>query len=89
VSISRTRQTTAAPADFLVEEGPVAALKKPSDVQDDRHAEDALLDLTNRSDIVIDPFLGSGSTLIAADKTGCVCRGSSSTRSMSTDRAPL
>jgi DNA modification methylase len=37
--------------------------------------EDALLDLTNRSDIVIDPFLGSGSTLIAADKPGRVCRG--------------
>ena len=28
--------------------------------------EDALLDLTNRSDLVIDPFLGSGSILIAA-----------------------
>jgi DNA modification methylase len=37
--------------------------------------EDALLDLTNRGDIVIDPFLGSGSTLIAADATGRVCRG--------------
>jgi hypothetical protein len=35
--------------------------------------EDALLDLTNRGDLVIDP--GSGSTLIAADKTGRVCRG--------------
>ena len=28
--------------------------------------EDALLDLTHRGDLVIDPFLGSGSTLIAA-----------------------
>ena len=37
--------------------------------------EDALLDLTNRGDIVLDPFLGSGSTLIAADRTGRVCRG--------------
>jgi DNA modification methylase len=37
--------------------------------------EDALLDTSNRGHIVIDPFLGSGSTLIAADRTGRVCRG--------------
>jgi DNA modification methylase len=37
--------------------------------------EDALLDLTNRGDIVLDPFLGSGSTLIAAEATGRICRG--------------
>ena len=37
--------------------------------------EDALLDVTARGDIVIDPFLGSGSTLIAAERTGRRCRG--------------
>jgi DNA modification methylase len=37
--------------------------------------EDALIDLTNRGDLVIDPFLGSGSTLIAAEATGRLCHG--------------
>ena len=37
--------------------------------------QDALIDLTNRGKIVLDPFLGSGSTVIAAENTGRVCRG--------------
>jgi DNA modification methylase len=37
--------------------------------------EDALLDLSDRGEIVIDPFLGSGSTLMAAEKTGRICCG--------------
>jgi DNA modification methylase len=37
--------------------------------------QDALIDLTNRGDIVLDPFLGSGSTLIAAENTGRICCG--------------
>jgi DNA modification methylase len=37
--------------------------------------KDAILDLTRRGDIVIDPFLGSGSTLLAAEATDRVCRG--------------
>jgi DNA modification methylase len=36
---------------------------------------DALVDITDRGDIVMDPFLGSGSTLIAAQKCGRVCYG--------------
>ena len=36
---------------------------------------DALLDLTARDEIVLDPFLGSGSTLIAAEQTGRRCYG--------------
>ena len=36
--------------------------------------EDALIDITNRGDIVIDCFAGSGSTLVAAEATGRRCR---------------
>jgi DNA modification methylase len=36
---------------------------------------DAILDASHRGDLVLDPFLGSGSTLIAAERTGRVCRG--------------
>lgn len=36
---------------------------------------DAILDATNRGDIVLDGFLGSGTTLMAATQTGRVCYG--------------
>jgi len=36
---------------------------------------DAILDCTARGDIVLDPFLGSGTTLVAAEKTGRAGRG--------------
>lgn len=36
---------------------------------------DALLDCSARGDIVLDAFLGSGSTLIAAERTGRICCG--------------
>lgn len=37
--------------------------------------KDAILDVTNRNDIVLDAFLGSGSTLIACEQTNRVCYG--------------
>jgi DNA modification methylase len=36
---------------------------------------DAIMDCTTRGDIVLDPFLGSGTTVIAAERTGRVCYG--------------
>jgi 16S rRNA G966 N2-methylase RsmD len=36
---------------------------------------DAILDCTARGDVVLDPFSGSGTTLIGAERTGRVCYG--------------
>lgn len=36
---------------------------------------DAIMDCTARNDLILDPFLGSGTTVIAAERTGRVCHG--------------
>ena len=40
-----------------------------------RLVADAILDVTARGEIVIDPFLGSGTTIIAAERTGRIAYG--------------
>lgn len=37
--------------------------------------KDAILDVTNRGDIILDAFLGLGTTLIASEKSGRICYG--------------
>jgi len=36
---------------------------------------DAILDCSARNDVVLDPFLGNGTTVIAAERTGRICYG--------------
>jgi len=55
------------------EEGNLSALHptiKPIEL-----VADAILDCTARGDIVLDPFLGSGTSVTAAERTGRVCNG--------------
>ncbi len=35
---------------------------------------DAIMDVTARGDLVLDPFLGGGTTLVAAERVGRECR---------------
>ena len=55
------------------EEGNLAALHPT--VKPVAMVADAILDCSARGDIVLDPFLGSGTTLIASERVGRVCRG--------------
>jgi DNA modification methylase len=55
------------------EEGDLLALHPT--VKPVRLVADAIMDCTARGDIVLDPFLGSGTTLIAAERTGRRCFG--------------
>ena len=55
------------------EEGRLAALHPT--VKPVAMVADAILDVTRRGDIVLDPFLGSGTTLIACERVGRRCHG--------------
>lgn len=55
------------------EEGHLAALHPT--VKPTAMIADAILDVTRRGEIVLDPFLGSGATLMACERTGRRCYG--------------
>jgi DNA modification methylase len=55
------------------EEGDLLALHPT--VKPIRMVADAILDCSSRGDIVLDAFLGSGTTLLAAERTGRICYG--------------
>ena len=55
------------------EEGDLLALHPT--VKPVRMVADAIMDCTARGDLVLDPFLGSGTSLIAAERTGRGCCG--------------
>ena len=55
------------------EEGDLLALHPT--VKPIRMVADAILDCSSRGDIVLDVFLGSGTTLLAAERTGRICYG--------------
>lgn len=50
-------------------------LKLHPTVKNVEMVRDAIIDVTSRDDIVLDTFLGSGTTIIAAEKAGRVCYG--------------
>ena len=51
------------------------ALAMHPTVKPARLVMDAILDASKRGDIILDGFLGSGTTLIAAEQTGRICHG--------------
>jgi DNA modification methylase len=51
-----------------------ADLLPPPDCQAKALLEDALLDVTSRGDVVLEPFANSGSTVLAARAVGRMCR---------------
>ena len=53
-----------------LQDGPAGQPGKPTGM-----LAEALTELTERGDIMLDPFLGAGATLIAAENTGRVCCG--------------
>jgi DNA modification methylase len=60
-------------ANSFARSGPRKQLESHPTVKPIALVADAMLDCTQRNDIVLDPYLGSGTTLLAAERTGRRC----------------
>lgn len=60
-------------ATFLKSEEDGELLKQHPTPKPVRLVADAILDCTKRGDIILDPFAGTGTTIIAAERTGRTC----------------
>jgi DNA modification methylase len=60
-------------ANSFARSGPRKQLESHPTVKPIALIADAILDCTQRNDIVLDPYLGSGTTLLAAERTGRRC----------------
>jgi DNA modification methylase len=60
-------------ANSFARSGPRKQLESHPTVKPIALVADAMLDCTQRDDIVLDPYLGSGTTILAAERTGRRC----------------
>jgi DNA modification methylase len=67
---NRTNVWNYAGANSFPRKGRKRALELHPTVKPIALVSDALLDVTKQNDIVIDPFCGSGATILAAERTG-------------------
>jgi DNA modification methylase len=67
---NRTNVWNYAGANCFPRKGQASALDLHPTVKPIAMVSDAILDSTKRNDIVLDPFCGSGTTLLAAERTG-------------------
>ena len=86
---NRTNVWNYAGADSFPRKGQESALDLHPTVKPIALVSDAILDSTKRNDIVLDPFCGSGTTLLAAERTAVRADGHRCARSQrSLDCAP-
>jgi DNA modification methylase len=71
---NRSNVWNAPGANSFARSGPKKQLESHPTVKPIALVADAILDCTQRSDIVIDPYLGSGTTILAAERTGRRCQ---------------